>query len=73
MTPPAIHGKMPFPLNSGQANAVKAKQGLGGDPAVDLDDVSGTAGDVKAKQGLGGDPAGLPKSPRKYKGCIRDR
>src|ERR1035437_3181615 len=31
MRPPAIHGKMRFPLNSGQTNAVKTRQGLGGD------------------------------------------
>jgi hypothetical protein len=31
MTPAAIHWKTRFPLNSGQANAVKTKPGLGGD------------------------------------------
>jgi hypothetical protein len=33
MTPPPIQVKMRFPLNNGQANAVKTKPGLGGDAA----------------------------------------
>ena len=30
VTPPSIHGKMRFPLNSGQTNAVKTRPRLGG-------------------------------------------
>jgi hypothetical protein len=33
MTPASIHGKMRFPVNSGQPKAVKSKPGLGGNAA----------------------------------------